>query len=341
MASQFEKTITKAIKNMPNDVSLDSFKNLKNEPMLNLLYKVLKKKDSFTKVDLFDKNYSDIDFKRPFIFDFEYDYFSVLSSSTIHWDLIYQNLNDKIYFSKSNFIPNSKVFTNSTNLMIQRIVDCSLEAFCFSFFGLKVKEKILRNSTQIQVVKKVNPEDVKEENPDLKMNNIPSFILNNDKYSTFPIKMARKITCVESVKLNDFGTKVIGLSRPYLGDLNDISEFEEKLKFKVVIDSKSEKEIEVEGIRAPQVQFTEVEKINENQIKLSFIQIIDPKMIIPGKTGFKMVINLLGKFIFKKLDELHSELPKHFSMSDITIDEQKDPIVATLKNLFFEQYKKE
>ena len=81
--SQMEKSFSKMLKKLPSGITIDSFKDLENDPLLNLTYEVLKNQSSIKTIESIEKM-TDDDFKRPVIFDFEFDYFYKFATSAIH-----------------------------------------------------------------------------------------------------------------------------------------------------------------------------------------------------------------------------------------------------------------
>ena len=213
-------------------------------------------------------------------------------------------------------------------------LDLPFEKVAYSFHLLSKKRHLEGN---IEFVKKVNPEDV--ENSTLKKDNVPTYIFNNHKYATFPLKVARKITYTESLRVSSDGNTIIGFSRPFIDDITNLDEFDDKTKF-IVYDNKQEKHIEVEGYRGSHLQFTKVEKISESQTRITVVMIVDPKfMIQPGKTGLKMVATIFAKQRFKKIDQMLQEVSNDFTFENAKIDEEKEPFVKILQNLFSEKKK--
>eukprot|EP01080_Neovahlkampfia_damariscottae_P009122 gene9122-1211_t len=340
MGSNMENTFSKALKNMPKDISLESFKSSNSEPFMNLAYKVLKKKETFSEINFFAHPFTDEDLKNPFIHQFEFDYFSELSTD-VHWDLIYSGLKSKVYFSKSNFIPNSKVFGKAIHLMIERSLDISFDKLVYCYFLQKKREITEPHSTKIKLLKEIHPKDLINEEEKLKLteNTNSSFLFNHNKYATFPVKTARKMDYTESIRMSSYGNIVTALERTFISDLETAENFDKKIKFSV-FDKKQQKEIDVEGYNTPTLRFSKIEKINEKQTKISVLMIVDPKFYVnPGKMGVKMVVTLFGKTLFKQIDSILSDVPDNFSFENLQVDENEEPLVALLKNLFQNLYK--
>eukprot|EP01080_Neovahlkampfia_damariscottae_P004512 gene4512-7890_t len=341
IASQIEKTLSKTLNDMTMDVSLDSFKATNNEPFLNLAYKIMKKKQSFDTLPFFEHPHTDDDLNIPFIFNFEFDYFSVLTTD-VHWDLIYSSNNSKIYYSNSNFVPNSKVFQNAKNLMLERVLDIPFEKLAYCHHLIRKRDSLELNTTKLEMLQKVNPEDVDEKYKSLLTeNDNPSFVFSDDRYSTFPVKMARKIDYTQSLVMSPCGTKITGLIRPYIGDIRCVHKFNEKISF-TVFDKSQQKDIEVEGYRSPVVEFSVLEKLSDTQTKISMLRMIDPRLsFTPGKTTMKMFLMVFAKSMLKRFDTLTSEIPNDFTFENANIDESKEPMVALLQELFAKHKQKQ
>jgi hypothetical protein len=328
-ASHIESTIIKNIKNMPDNITFESFKDLKGEPFLSLAYKVMKRKDSFKNI-VSHRTYKDSDFKIPFISDFEFRYFSMMAASSVHWESIFSNETHKIFYSKTNFISNSVVFINGINLMIQTISSEPLEKLLLVFFSEERKSKLDASPFKV-----ANKSMKKSETKELD-SHFPSFLTEEHRYTTFPLKTGRFLSWVDSIKIEN--KKFQGLSRPYVGDLEKIEDYNKKFKFKVV-DEKS-KEMEIEGVRGSKAQYIEIERIDEKHCRISHVLVLDPRLIIqPGKTAFKIMIQLFSKNIFKAMEKEFKSIPDDFSFSKSSFDES-EPMLNVIKE-YFESYKSE
>jgi hypothetical protein len=321
--SHVESSIIKSIKNTPENVSFESFKDLKGEPFLSLVYKVMKKKDSFKNI-VSNRMYKDSDFKVPYISEFEYQYFSTLAGSSVHWESILSTETHKIFYSKTNFISNSVVFINGINLMIQTITSEPLEKLLLVFFSDERKSKL-----DASPFKPANKSVVKSDTKELE-NHFPSFLVKEHRYTTFPVKTGRFLSWADSIKIDE--KKIQGLSRPYTGDLEKIEDFNKKFKFKVV-DEKS-KEMEIDGVRGAKAQYIEIEKIDEKHYRISHVLVLDPRLIIqPGKTAFKIMLQLFSKNIFKAMEKEFKSIPDDFSFSTSSFDES-EPMLNLIKEYF-------
>jgi hypothetical protein len=125
---EFEKKLLTKLKKMPQ-VSLESFENDDSSPFLQLAYLLIKGKKAQKKIEslkLFETS-----FKRPFLFDFEFDHFSHIVNSKSHWEQIYVgNKGEECLTSSTQFFPNSKVFCKVTNMMLRFEIKIPLEKLC-------------------------------------------------------------------------------------------------------------------------------------------------------------------------------------------------------------------
>ena len=268
--SHLEKMMLNELKAIKNDSSLESYKDNNDEPFLQLAYLILKDKNYLKERKSKNHLYSDLDLRRPYIFDFEYDYFSKIIDSSLHWENVASVNGGKTYFSDSNFVPNSPIFMNASNAMIVRTINEPFEKVIRSSLAFKTMTDSDHTLTYYGVREKIHSMDIKTNYPNLSCQDIPCLITEIDTKIPFPLNTPRKSISIEGFKFIDENT-LIRLARPYTGDfvLKDNVDFTKKLQFNYHPDSKSDKQIETEGYIIPFLQLSKFEKIDDQTTKCS------------------------------------------------------------------------
>jgi hypothetical protein len=215
----------------------------------------------------------DSSFKRPFVFNFEFNHFSQILDSKSHWESIYTGNNSEVCFhSSSKFIPGSKVFENVTNLMLQMDLKISMEKACSVMYSFKSRHEMDPSSTFYGIREIVHSNDIKIQYPDLDIHEstTQSVISELHMKLPFPLNTPRKAIQVETLRISS--NKVSLLNRPFTGDfqMKDDVDFSKKIKFNYYPDS-SGKEIEVEGYVVPQLEYLQLEKIDNETTRMSQI----------------------------------------------------------------------
>eukprot|EP01080_Neovahlkampfia_damariscottae_P008094 gene8094-12555_t len=335
--SHIEKFLLKTIKDAKIDQTIESFQDNENEPFLQLANLILK--DKIKKKET-DHLYSDSNLKIPFIFDFEYDYFSKIINSSLHWESHSTSGNSKIYLSNSNFIPNSEFFKDAVNVMIKRDVKVPFEIVIKCTLSYKNRKEVEHTQTFYGMKETVYPLEMKLKYPNMKCQDYPCFISEIHSKLPFPLNTPRKSIMVEGLKFIDENT-LIFLSRPYIGDfiLKDNIDFNKKMKFNYYPDFKTNKEIEVEGYIIPQLLFTKIEKIDDEKTSITEVMMMDARggsLQNAGKHIMKMSTGIFLKIYVQQMNEYFEKTPKDFTFTASQI-EKEEAILKLVKSILSEK----
>jgi hypothetical protein len=184
---EIEKKLFTTLKSMPQ-VSLESYENDDDSPFLQLVYLSIKGKKAQKKIETF--KFCDT-FKRPFLFDFEFDHFSQIINSKTHWEQIYVGNKGECLTSSTQFFPNSKVFCKVTNLMFRFEINIPLEKLCSVIYSFKNRITIGldSNCTYHGVRKIVNATDISDHHPNLKIHHSTNQSVITETHMKIPFPM--------------------------------------------------------------------------------------------------------------------------------------------------------
>jgi hypothetical protein len=256
--------LLKELEEMP-EITMEGYENDDSEPLLQLACLLTRKTDS--NIEFF--KFHDSSFKSPFIYNFEFDHFNQIVESKSNWKRIYVgNASDVCLFSPSKIIPHSKLFQNSKNLMFQMNFNIPMETLCSVLFSFKSRFELNPNATfygvrEIMDEKEYNKLNIKDATDQSVISEL------HLKYP-FPMDTPRKCIQVEAIKR--YEDKIVLLNRPLIeNQLKGIPDLSKKLKFKFCSEVNSKDLIDVEGFIMPQLEFIQVEKIDDENSRMNYL----------------------------------------------------------------------
>jgi hypothetical protein len=258
-SSMLEKKFLKEVGDMP-EISMDGYENDDSEPLLQLACLLIRQKNS--NVEYF--KFHDSSFKSPLIHNFEFDHFSQIVKTESHWKSVYVGSGSEICWSSlSEFIPHSNIFQNVKNLMFQMDFNVPMEKLCSVLFSFKSRFGFNPNTTFYGVIDIMGEKETQD--------STNSSVIS-ELHLNFPFPMNTPRKCIQAEAIKKYEDKIVLLNRPYTDiRFKETPDLSKKLNFKFSPEVNSKDLIDVDGFIMPQLEFIQVEKIDEENSRMKHL----------------------------------------------------------------------
>jgi hypothetical protein len=218
--------------------------------------------------------FTDENFSVPFISDDEFNFMEKLISDSFDWNLIMSKngiQTPNVYLSNLNFLPNSKLFENSTSVKVEGIIPLNVESIACTMFGPAIRNIIVeRGLGEMETTKIFTKDEIMEKYPDTKMERErKSFITDIYVKGVFPVNTPRRSRIVETIDYNPHKGTISYLHKPFILDefIGKDMDWKKKLPFKFK-NFKTGEFYDTEGYFSVSMHYIYLERLSENTTKV-------------------------------------------------------------------------
>jgi hypothetical protein len=148
----------------------------------------------------------DKDFCRPIVTDTDLKFMDALLKDSYDWNLILSKKGDQtpnVYLSYLNFLPNSKLFQNSSCIKVEGLIPLNIESISCTIFGPTIRNTLHdKGMGEFETTKKYNHLELLEMFPKEMMER-PRECVVTDIYikAIFPLNTPRRSRIVETITI--------------------------------------------------------------------------------------------------------------------------------------------
>eukprot|EP01080_Neovahlkampfia_damariscottae_P007659 gene7659-11979_t len=283
---------------------------------------VMKKKETGTRYKITDEN-----FNSPFISKSELAYMNEIFTDSFVWEQIYGKKHFNMYFSKTNFLPQTTCFPNSVSMKYQTILPHSFDKVVGYFLSRNHLDNIVQGTTAVEIDKKFLVENSKREETITQ-----NYSLTTNQYiiKQFPFNTPRKGIDVHSLSFNQEENSLVFIKRPYFGDFEgDSVDAEKKIKLKKFIMPNGEKK-DVNGYLIASVIMMKFEILSNFLTKVSFVTTVSPKGLLSQKV-MERIFKITASSMEQQIIDGLKMIPSDYSIQDDVLD--SEPLLVLLNEI--------